>query len=62
MKIYINGRFLSQRITGVQRYAREMVTAINKILAVEDNHSEWYLLAPKNIVKNISFFRAWQAY
>ena len=53
MKIYINGRFLSQRITGVQRYAREMVTAIDKILAAEDNHNEWYLLAPKNIVEDI---------
>lgn len=54
MKIYINGRFLSQRITGVQRYAREMVTAIDKILAKEDNQNEWYLLTPNNIVGNIS--------
>jgi glycosyltransferase involved in cell wall biosynthesis len=34
MEIAINGRFLTQRITGVQRYARELVQAIDSILAV----------------------------
>jgi hypothetical protein len=33
MEIAINGRFLTQRITGVQRYARELVRAIDSILA-----------------------------
>ncbi|WOJ90321.1 glycosyltransferase family 1 protein [Methylocapsa polymorpha] len=28
----INGRFLSQRVTGVQRYAREIVTEMDKLL------------------------------
>jgi glycosyltransferase involved in cell wall biosynthesis len=32
MEIIINGRFLTQGITGVQRYARELVQAIDKIL------------------------------
>ena len=32
MEIVINGRFLTQRITGVQRYARELVQALDGIL------------------------------
>ena len=31
MKFVINGRFLTQRITGVQRYAREIVSELDKI-------------------------------
>src|SRR3954447_10936048 len=31
----INGRFLTQRMTGVQRYAHEMVAALDEILAQE---------------------------
>ena len=37
MEILINGRFLTQRITGVQRYARELVQAIDSILK---NHQD----------------------
>lgn len=33
MQIYINGRFLSQRVTGVQRYARELVNGFDALLA-----------------------------
>jgi glycosyltransferase involved in cell wall biosynthesis len=32
MKIVINGRFLTQALTGVQRYARELVQALDPIL------------------------------
>lgn len=32
MKLYINGRFLTQRITGVQRYAIEVVKCLDEIL------------------------------
>jgi glycosyltransferase involved in cell wall biosynthesis len=32
MEFVINGRFLTQRITGVQRYARELVQAFDEIL------------------------------
>ena len=28
-KIYINGRFLGQRVTGVQRYGREVLQALD---------------------------------
>ncbi len=30
--LFVNGRFLSQAITGVQRYAHEMLTALDKLL------------------------------
>ena len=30
--VYVNGRFLSQAITGVQRYAHEVLTALDKLL------------------------------
>ena len=50
--IYINGRFLGQNRTGVQRYSREVVTAIDRMLEREDcplvlRGSEWTLLAPQ---------------
>jgi glycosyltransferase involved in cell wall biosynthesis len=32
MDIVINGRFLTQRVTGVQRYARELVQALDSLL------------------------------
>ena len=31
MRVIINGRFLSQRITGVQRYAREILNELDKL-------------------------------
>ncbi len=31
--IYINGRFYSQDITGVQRYSRELLRALDSILS-----------------------------
>lgn len=31
MKLVINGKFLGQRLTGVQRYARELVSALDQI-------------------------------
>ncbi len=37
MEIVINGRFLTQSITGVQRYARELVQAIDSILEVRSD-------------------------
>ncbi len=35
-KIIINGRFLTQKITGVQRYAREIVAELDKIIAKDE--------------------------
>ena len=53
-KIYINGRFLSQKTTGVQRYATEILCALDDILE-ELNIKEFSfeLVAPFN-AENIS--------
>jgi len=37
----INGRFLTQRMTGVQRYAYEIVAALDEILSGEDDIAGW---------------------
>ncbi len=44
--VYINGRFLTQAVTGVQRYAREIVTAIDAQLASADDGLDWRVLTP----------------
>lgn len=36
MKIIINGRFLTQRITGVQRYAREICAELDKLVKPDE--------------------------
>lgn len=53
MKVSINGRFLSQSLTGVQRYAAEMVKAMDSLLASGAAPSqlldaEWQILVPPN--------------
>lgn len=54
MKYYINGRFLTQRITGVQRYAREMTLALDQLLQEKSSdHNEYTILAPKNIIDEL---------
>ncbi|MGL5051470.1 MAG: hypothetical protein ACRC6E_12715, partial [Fusobacteriaceae bacterium] len=45
MKI-INGRFLTQNITGVQRFAHEIIRELDKIVKL----GEYKILAPKNII------------
>lgn len=42
-KIYINGRFLTQKITGVQRYAIEIVKQLDKL----ESDYEFIILTPK---------------
>jgi glycosyltransferase involved in cell wall biosynthesis len=55
VKIFINGRFLSQSITGVQRYAREVVKSIDSLL----NDPKWsknydvILVAPNNVSSDL---------
>lgn len=54
MKYYINGRFLTQRTTGVQRYAREMTLALDQLLQEKpSDHNEYMILAPKNIIDTL---------
>lgn len=52
MDLAINGRFLSQRITGVQRYGLEIVRAIDELLTLEPQRyafSSVRLLVPPHI-------------
>ena len=49
--VYINGRFLTQNKTGVQRYSRELTKAIDNLLSKKNCSeslytSKWYLVAP----------------
>ncbi len=62
MQLLINGRFLSQRITGVQRFALEVTKALDELLS-KDRHRGVFkdarLLIPKNVsavpdLKNIA--------
>ena len=52
MKIYINGRFLTQRITGVQRYALEITKAMDELIGQNEKlqKNEYVLIAPNNIL------------
>lgn len=46
--VYINGRFLTQPLTGVQRYARELITALDLLIQREpDTCTTWTLLCPE---------------
>ncbi|HUC19537.1 MAG TPA: glycosyltransferase family 1 protein [Acetobacteraceae bacterium] len=48
--IYINGRFLQQPITGVQRYARELLTTWDRMLVsgeISGQGTEFRVLAPR---------------
>jgi len=47
--VFINGRFLTQRTTGVQRYAWEIVRALDTLLCNrEASHLKFVLLIPKS--------------
>lgn len=62
LKFFINGRFLSQKLTGVQRYAAEIVKAIDALLASNQfpaslHGAEWQLLAPPDADQTIALDR-----
>lgn len=46
MKKIINGRFLTQRITGVQRFAHEIIRELDNMV----NPDEYKILVPRNII------------
>ncbi|UIR30983.1 glycosyltransferase family 4 protein [Priestia flexa] len=50
MKIYINGRFLTQRLTGVQRFALEIIKCLDKQKEISFN-----ILVPSNYVSTHQF-------
>jgi glycosyltransferase involved in cell wall biosynthesis len=61
--IFINGRFLTQRVTGVQRFARETLRALDLLLAAGRASSpfEFVVLAPRGttapVLRRIRFER-----
>jgi len=62
LKFFINGRFLAQKLTGVQRYAAEMVKAIDTLLTTPHaparlRQADWQLLAPANASETLPLER-----
>ncbi|MED4270806.1 glycosyltransferase family 1 protein [Geobacillus stearothermophilus] len=57
MKIYINGRFLTQSLTGVQRYASEVVKQIDLMLEknlIDNNIYKFILVTPNDKLNNLN--------
>lgn len=55
--IYFNARFLTQAVTGVQRYAEEFVYALDSLIENQVINTEEYqliMLSPKNIKREIN--------
>lgn len=48
--VYINGRFLTQKVTGVQRYAREVLSALDEVVLASPPSFELEVLAPPGTV------------
>lgn len=47
-RVYLNGRFYGQRVTGVQRYARETLHCLDELLAEgQGARMSWTLLVPR---------------
>ncbi|MBD8688576.1 MULTISPECIES: glycosyltransferase family 4 protein [unclassified Rhizobium] len=53
MTTFINGRFLTQKTSGVQRFAREIVKALDRHLASQKASEDWVLLAPENAPRDL---------
>jgi glycosyltransferase involved in cell wall biosynthesis len=51
--IFINGRFLSQRTTGVQRFAREITTALDGLLSSGEAATQVTLVVPKGVANDL---------
>ncbi len=48
--VFLNGRFLTQKLSGVQRFGREMVRALDDLLSADPPRSRWSLVAPEGTV------------
>ena len=46
--IYINGKFLAQRITGVQRFATEVTQALDRLATLHPDAPRFVLLVPRS--------------
>lgn len=55
MKVFINGRFLTQPVTGVQRYAHEVVKQMDHLIEdqIRFKNIEFVILSPKKISESI---------
>lgn len=53
LQVYINGRFLTQPVTGVQRYALEVVRALDSFLDTAEG-PEFVLLHPSNVKSSLN--------
>jgi glycosyltransferase involved in cell wall biosynthesis len=56
--LYLNGRFLGQSITGVQRFAIELIRALDEHIAESLELSKRFniiLLVPRNVVRTLEF-------
>src|SRR4051812_20778442 len=51
-QIYINGRFLTQTLTGVQRTAFELVTALDKLIGEQQAGTHEYSLIYSGVMVN----------
>src|SRR6266702_693137 len=51
MEICVNGRFLSQRITGAQRYAHEVLLAIDEQLSKSPSSAPIEMLVPSSVTE-----------
>ena len=47
--LYLNGKFLAQPLTGVQRYARELLSAADRLRALSHANRRWELLCPPGV-------------
>ncbi len=50
---FINGRFLTQKTSGVQRFAREIVTALDLYIGDLGTGEEWILLTPDGAAEDL---------
>ncbi|MCS7249834.1 MAG: glycosyltransferase family 4 protein [candidate division WOR-3 bacterium] len=56
MEIIINGRFLTQKITGVQRYALQLIKEIDFLIEkgeIDKKKFQFKIFAPRNIIHNL---------
>jgi glycosyltransferase involved in cell wall biosynthesis len=58
LDVFINGRFLSQSMSGVQRYASELVKAIDRLVGANElpgsvRDARWTMLTPPNAVSKL---------